>query len=64
MARDKKDYIAFNCKLDRDVALRLDKYCEVKGQTKTLAVERILKEYFDAYDEAQGDPEKRTQQPI
>lgn len=61
MGRDKKDFIAFNCKLERDVAERLDKYCAVKGQTKTLAVERILREHFDAYDEAQSDPDKRTQ---
>lgn len=61
MAREKKDYVAFNCKLDRDVAERLDRYCDIKGQTKTLAVERILTGYFDEYDKAQDDPDKRTQ---
>jgi len=60
MAREKKDYVVLNCKLDRDVAERLDRYCDIKGQTKTLAVERILAAYFDEYDKAQDDPGKRT----
>ena len=60
MARDKKDYVALNCRLDREISERLDRYCDIKGQTKTLAVERILAEHFDAYDAAQNDPGKRT----
>lgn len=60
MAREKKDYVVLNCKLDRDVAERLDRYCDIKGQTKTLAVERILATHFDEYDKTQDDPGKRT----
>ena len=29
----------------------LDKYCEDVGQTNTMAIERILKQFLDDYDE-------------
>lgn len=47
MAKPKKDGHSFNCFLDRQLYNRLCYYAEEKGQTKTLAVERILKEYLD-----------------
>ncbi len=47
MARQKKDGHYINCYLDRNLYNRLCYYAEEKGQTKTLAIERILKEHFD-----------------
>ena len=51
MARPRKDGKSLNIKLESHVAEELELYCEETGQTKTVAVERILssafKEYFD-----------------
>jgi hypothetical protein len=47
MARPKKDGQPFNCYLDRLLYLRLCYYADEKGQTKTVALERILKKYLD-----------------
>ena len=47
MARQKKDGRYINCYLERNLYNRLCYYAEEKGQTKTLAIERILKDYFD-----------------
>lgn len=47
MARPKKDGQYINCYLDRKLYLRLCHYAEEKGQTKTLAIERILKQHLD-----------------
>ena len=48
MGKQKKDGRSFNCFLDRNLFNRLEMYAERKGQTKTLALERILKEHLDA----------------
>lgn len=47
MAKPKKDGQFINCYLDRSLYNRLCYYAEEKGQTKTLAIERILKQHFD-----------------
>lgn len=47
MPRPKKDGQPINCYLDRTLYLRLCYYAEEKGQTKTTAIERILKQHFD-----------------
>lgn len=47
MARPKKDGQYINCYLDKTLYLRLCYYANEKGQTKTLAIERILKQHFD-----------------
>lgn len=49
MAKPKKDGHYINCYLERNLYNRLCFYADDKGQTKTLAIERILKEYFDKY---------------
>lgn len=49
MAKQKKDGWCFNCFLDRNLFNRLEFYAEQMGQTKTLAIERILKDFFDAH---------------
>ena len=53
MAKPKKDGQFINFYLDRNLYNRLSCYAEEKGQTKTLAIERILKKHFDE----QGIPE-------
>ena len=50
MPRKKKEGKFLNIKLCADVYERLENYSEEMGQTKTIAVERILREYFDRYD--------------
>lgn len=50
MAKPKKDGHFINIYLDRTLYNRLSFYAEEKGQTKTLAVERILKQYFDEHN--------------
>lgn len=37
--------------IETSIYKRLEKLCDEAGQTKTVAVERALKAYFDEYDE-------------
>ncbi len=50
MARAKKDGVYINYYIQKDIKDRLDKYCEDVGQTNTMAIERILKQFLDAYE--------------
>lgn len=47
MARQSKDGKALNLKISTEVAERLESYVAETGLTKTGAIERILKQYFD-----------------
>lgn len=48
MARPKsKESKAVNINMDVTVLQDLEKYCEETGLTKTTAIERILKQYFE-----------------
>lgn len=49
MARAKKDGRYVNYYIERKVYEKLEKYCEEVGQTKTVAIERILTRYLDNY---------------
>lgn len=49
MAKAKKDGKALNCNIDRQIYERLEEYCHEVGQTKTLAIERILNQFFNDY---------------
>lgn len=49
MPRAKKDGRYINYFIDREIYERLEKYADEKGQTKTIAIERILKEHLDKY---------------
>ncbi len=49
MGKQKKDGKSLNCVIDREVFEQLEEYCNEVGQTKTLAVERILRQYFKDY---------------
>ena len=50
MSRAKKDGQYLNCYIDRDLRERLVSYAEQKGQTVTMPLERILKQFLDAAD--------------
>lgn len=47
MARPKKEGEFLHCYINKEISERLTRYAEEKGQTKTVAVERILKEFLD-----------------
>lgn len=46
MPREKKDGKFINYYIKREIYEELKKYSEEKGQTMTMAIERILKEYL------------------
>ena len=50
MARAKKDGKKVNFYLDSEIMKRFDEYCEHKGQSKTVALERILKAHLDEFN--------------
>ena len=54
MARAKKDGVYINYYIQKDIKDRLDRYCEDVGQTNTMAIERILKQFLDEYEETQN----------
>ena len=51
MPRKKKDGRHINYYIDRLIYERLEEYADKKGQTMTMALERILKQFFDKTDE-------------
>ena len=51
MPRKKKDGRHINYYIDRMIYERLEEYADKKGQTMTMALERILKQFFDKNDE-------------
>ena len=51
MPRAKKDGQHINCYIDRTLCERLKAYADDKGQTITMALERILKQYFEEIDQ-------------
>ena len=51
MPRKKKDGRHINYYIDRMIYERLEEYADEKGQTMTMALERILKQFFDKTDE-------------
>lgn len=61
MGRPKKDAKILNIKLDTSIYNRLESYCNDLGQTKTTAVERILKQHFDEYDKGRKQIAKKVQ---
>ena len=47
MPQAKKDARNFGCKLDRATFERLEEFCAISGQSKTLVVERAIRKYLD-----------------
>ena len=58
MARKKKDGEHINLYVDRVVVEKLRDYAEDKGQTVTMALERILTEFFNNEENAAADGKK------
>ena len=57
MPRAKKDGQHINCYIDRTLCERLKSYADEKGQTVTMALERILKKYFEEIDQTEIEKE-------
>ena len=55
MSRPKKDGLYINYYIDRKLVEKLRDYAEEKGQTMTMALERILQDYFDAREQGEAD---------
>jgi len=49
MAREKKDGRHINLYIEREIIEKLEQYCEEVGQTKTVAIERAIKQYLSDY---------------
>lgn len=47
MPREKKDARPFSCKFDREIYEKLEEFCRISGQNKTLVVERAVQKYLD-----------------
>lgn len=60
MARQKKDGEHINLYIDRSVVQRLREYADEKGQTVTMALERILSDFFRKEDEVIADGKKEA----
>ena len=50
MAKQKKDCIALHVNADASIMKRFEKYCEEMGQSKTVALERILAAFLAEYE--------------
>lgn len=52
MSRKKtNDSVNFSCKMDADIAKRLEKFCEATRLKKTAVVELALEEYLKVHTE-------------
>ena len=47
MPRKKKDSRNFTCKFDREIFERLEEFCQLSGQSKTIVVERAVQKYLE-----------------
>ena len=61
MARAKKDGRRINYFIDRVIYERLESYANNKGQTVTMAIERILKQHLDEYDKQRECDKKHNE---
>ena len=57
MPREKKDGRYINYYIDRQIYEKLDAYAKEKGQTVTMALERILEKFFNE-EESRKQAEK------
>ena len=55
MAREKKDGRHINLYIEREIIELLEQYCKEVGQTKTVAIERALKQYLSEYQKHKAD---------
>lgn len=61
MARPRKDYKILSCRIERSVYEQLDKFCEQSGQAKTVAIERILNNYFSQLNHSMNNDTSEIQ---
>ena len=47
MLREKKDSRNFTCKFDREIFEKLEEFCQLSGQSKTMVVERAVEKYLE-----------------
>lgn len=59
MPRAKKDGVNINYFIHRDIKEKLDAYCEEKGQTATMAIERILDYHLKKHFDNKPETEKK-----
>ena len=50
MARQKKESHPITIRMEQELFDRLNDFCDRSGQPKTVAIERALTEYINAYD--------------
>ena len=58
MPRPKKDGLYINYYIDRKLVEKLRDYAEEKGQTMTMALERILQDYFATIEQGANNAKK------
>lgn len=51
MAKPKKESVPISMRMDAKLYQRLTDYCEASGQSKTIAIERAVSKYIDAYND-------------
>ncbi len=51
MARERKDSTPITVRMDTPTFERLEDYCRLSGQTKTIAIERAVNQFIDEYEE-------------
>ena len=49
MARPKKENHPISIRMDKAIYDRLNEFCEISGQPKTVAIERAIDAYVDKY---------------
>ena len=50
MGRIKKESKPFSIRMEKITFDRLAEYCELSGQSKTVAIERAINKFIDDYD--------------
>ena len=58
MAKKIKESHPFSIRMDKAIFERLNEFCEKVGQSKTVAIERAIDKYIDAYEEQMKKLEK------
>ncbi len=58
MSQNKKDAKILNIKLDRGVHEQLEQFCKETGATKTMATEKILRQFLNEYFSRPEDDRK------
>ena len=62
MPRPKKNGKYLNLNINQEIYERFAVYADAMGQTKTVALERILKKYLDEYEEKDSKTEYKNRE--